>query len=1277
MSYRGLDRAGVFVLLALWAAVFPNLSLAQAPTPDEQAVQLLDAARRAYNDRNLPFAADKFRQFLQQFANHKDAHHARLGLGLAILESPQPQPQFAIDQLRPAADAAEFAERGLASFYLGTAYRALGHAALLLAAQQPAQAPTHMNTANQQFDLALKAFEIAASSFAARLKPPYPAEEPLPADYEWATRARLDQIEMLLRLAKTKDAMTAVDKLLVDAALKRSKYLKLTQYYQGYGQYASGEWLTAAKTLSQLAPFDDPAYGTHARYMLGRSHHLLGDAVAAGQHYEEILAAYDKELAQAKLVAGNAELLKNEPAERARMLLIAQSPPPEYVARSWFYSGVMAYEQEKFADALERFTKFAEQFKLSPLINEAVLRKGMAQVRLKQHQEAVGTLTPIQDDAALTDQARWWIGRAYVGLANANPPEAAPGHLNNATAQLRAASDRAQQKAAQDPAAKLRRQDILLELGDAYQQNKQFPEAVATFQLVLNEQPEVERAELGLQRLATALHLAAKYPESDQACDQFIKTYPNSTLLSAVLFRRAENSLALAEVAFNTPNLPNRDAALKQAYTEVAVRASKLIEAYPEATEINFALHALGLAQYRQGDIEAAAKTLSQIPAPDQSGELASVSYLLGDCLLRLAPETAEDALAAGQLLGQVGEAAKLLESYVAANPMSPSLPDALVKLGDAQLRMALVIDVEQERNQALQLARQSYDKVIGQFAQHPAAAIAVYERARCMVAQKDPGGAMNEYRRFLADPLKNSPVAPMAVLRVATMLRIDKKPQDAVEPLNQTRQQHEAALMADPARAAWAPLLQYHHALCLKEANKLPEAQALFENLSQRFPKSPEALDAAWRVQQCRREILLAKLEPARVTLARIDAPPPEVQAAKAIVQESITQLGQIAALLEQQAAALDKTDKGSESHLSSLHEAAWCHRLLAQHEIDVAREKLRADDLAARQAELDKSAPAGRPPAKAAMPDVPLTAIPLQPSEKKARELYTAMIDKGADARLAPVAKLQLAEVHAYREEFDKASELLQDALGGEVPEDLADRLHIRLAACLVALGDGDSAYGEVEPISKNDKHPLWAEAKFLTGEALIAQKKYEPAVEQLKMFRDHGPLQNVSGVSDRAMMRLAYAYEQINQFEPARQAYEQHWNRFAQSPWRVEARYGMAWCWQKQSQWDAAVNTYTEVTKLTTAEVAARAQYNIGICRFAQQRWQEAADAYQLCAYTYDYPELASQGLVEAAAALESLKKVPEAAQLLTQVGKDYPKSKAAVVAAERLQKLPVSQ
>ncbi len=1265
-----------YLLLVLAFLAGVRVAPAQQLPAEEQATQLLDAARRAYNERNFPFAADRFKQFLQQYGNHAEAHSARLGWGVALLESPQPQYRAAIDPLRPAAESAEFSERGLANFYLGTAYRALGHAALLQASLKPNEAPQHINTANGEFEQALKAFEIAATAFKTRVMLPLAAEEDLPADYEWSTRSQLDAVEMQLRLGKTKEATASLEKLLAEKELVRSKYRQLAQYYRGYEQYSSGDSLAAAKTLSQLAPFENPTYGPHARYMLGRAHHQLGDTAEAGLHYEAILTAYDEELKQAKLVAGNGELFKNEPQERARLLLVAQSPPPDYVARSWFFAGVLLYEQEKFADALERFTQFADRYKLSPLLKEAVLRKGMAQVRLRMNTEALATLAPLQDDPLLSDQARWWLGRANVGLALENPA-AAQNRLNNAVSHFKTGADRANQRAPQDPAAKLRRQDMLLEAGDAHQRNKQFNEAVGMFQQVLNEQPEAERGETALQRLATALNLAGKYAESDTACEKFAAAYPKSPLLPAVLFRHEENALAVAETAFKNPQLANREAALKTAYGEVAKRAEKLIAAYPEAAEIPYAYHALGLAQYRTGDFERAAATLQQVPAPDRSDDLATVSYLLADCLLRLAPETADDALAAGELLEQAGEVVKLLDGFIATvappntPPTHPSLPDALVKLGDAHLRMALVIEDEQERNQTLQLARQSYEKVMQQFGQHPAAAIATYERARCMLAQNDRGGAMNEYRRFLGDPLRNSPVAPMAILRMATLLRMEKRPQDAVDPLNQTRQRHEAALLADPARAAWAPLLQYHQALCLKEANKLPEAQALFENLVQRFPKSLEGSDAAWRVQQCRREQLLARLEPARITLARPDAPAAEIATASAIVSAAMTEMAQIVGLLEKHAATLEA---GSEPQLATLHEAAWGYRLLAQHEIALAREKLREAGRKERQNALNKSTPAGKTPLQAAAPAVPVADVPLQEAEVKARALYNAIIEQGGESRLVPIAKLQLAEVLVLREEFEPASSLLQDALGGEIADDLVAQLKVRLAACLLAQEDGDGAFDEVEELAKDEKNPVYAEARFLAGEALLVQEKFAEAVEQLKLFRDHGPLQNIAGVSDRALMRLGAAYERLEQFDPARSAYETLWGRFPQSPFRLEARYAQGVCLQRMNQHDAAVNTYNEVVRHTTGETAARAQYNIGATRAAQQRWAEAAAAYQLCAFTYDSPELCSQALVEAAAALEQLKQIPDAANLLAMVGKDYPNSKAAPLAAERLLKLP---
>src|SRR5207253_2336211 len=71
-------------------------------------------------------------------------------------------------------------------------------------------------------------------------------------------------------------------------------------------------------------------------------------------------------------------------------------------------------------------------------------------------------------------------------------------------------------------------------------------------------------------------------------------------------------------------------------------------------------------------------------------------------------------------------------------------------------------------------------------------------------------------------------PVAPLALLELATLLRGQNKAAEAADILNQCRQQHEANLQKDPARSAWVALLQYHQGVALREAGKRPEARAV-----------------------------------------------------------------------------------------------------------------------------------------------------------------------------------------------------------------------------------------------------------------------------------------------------------------------------------------------------------------------------------------------------------------------------------------------------------------
>ena len=115
------------------------------------------------------------------------------------------------------------------------------------------------------------------------------------------------------------------------------------------------------------------------------------------------------------------------------------------------------------------------------------------------------------------------------------------------------------------------------------------------------------------------------------------------------------------------------------------------------------------------------------------------------------------------------------------------------------------------------------------------------------------------------------------------------------------------------------------------------------------------------------------------------------------------------------------------------------------------------------------------------------------------------------------------------------------------------------------------------------------------------------------------------------------------------------------------------------QNMKRFDEAVNQYGEVTKRTAAEVAARAQFQIGLCRVEQKRPADATKALLAVAYTYDYPEWTAPAWYEAGRALAEEKKQEEAAKLWRRVVQEFPASKWAPLAQQRLAELsqaPVS-
>ncbi len=959
---RDPARLAVAVVL-LWASVLP----AQQVSPDQAADMLLTSAKTAYNAKDFPFAAGRFREFLAKFANHKDAVSARYGLALAILDGPDKDYNAAVAELQPLAGAKDAPDYPFYLYYLGLAERGQGVKFLAQAAAMPQQAQQLKDQARGRFDDAAKQFAAALAAFSARVKPPAPDAKDLPIDLEWAARARCDLAEMRLRLLDPKGAREAVEVFTSDSLLAKSRYHGLGLYYHGFACFQLKDELAAGRSLTDLAPFTDPVYGGHARYLLARIYHndpTNNQRAEAMEQYQGVIDDYAKQKAEAVETLKQPDRFKNDPDEKARLEALVRDPPPDYVARSTFFLGVMQYEDGKFAEALTRLAAFAQQHPTSPLVAEAQLRQGFCQVQLKQFGDALKALQPLADkEPRLADQALMWIGKAQVGAADPGNPAAYDQAVKTAQNTFRTASDRANQLAANDPDAKTRRGEILLELADAQQLVKQFADAANTYNQILNEKLLPPREEEVVQDLAAAFHQAGNYAESDKVCERFRTSYPASPLLPAVLFRYAENAYFSALAADKLPNAADRQRETAKWLDETIKRYQAVVDKYPESPHVNLARYGLGVAYYQKGDLAKARELLEAIAPADRNGDLAVVSYQLADIMIRSAPAKADDAVAAGKLEESMQTAAGLLDAFAAGQPNSPQAPDALLKLGYCRQRLAALLVQPPDQAKALGDARAAYEQLLQKYAKSDLVPQATFERAKCLAQQKDVNGAVNELRRFTnQDPLKNSITAPMAVLELATLLRGQNQAQQAADVLAQARQQWEAKLQADPAHAAWVTLLQYHHGVALREAGKRAEARAIFDQVVKAAPDRPEAADAALRFGQCLRDDGQQKIADASKKLATPGLKPEEIAAAQKRMDDGAKDLREAVQYLNAQAEQVKQKQPDSPARARMYYEAAWACRALADLEVKAARDKMRQDLWQKRKDEIAKATPPGQ---------------------------------------------------------------------------------------------------------------------------------------------------------------------------------------------------------------------------------------------------------------------------------------------------------------------------
>jgi TolA-binding protein len=1262
-------RVGLLVFALLLGRSGPLWGQAAAT---QAADMLLAAAQKSYTDKNYPQAIAQFRDFLTKYATHKNILAARYGLALALLDNSPKDYAAAAEQLRVVTAKEDFPDRAFAVYYLARTERGLGIKELELA--KPADLAQRQAAADKRFAEAAKLFGTAGKAFTAKEKAPDLTAKELPTPWEWSARARCDEAEMLLRRKEAKDACKVAAPFLKDKVLVKSRYRGLGLYYHGFACFLLKDYNEAGRSLNMLTPFTDSVYATHARYLLARTHHLLDELAEAGEHYEGVVSDYAKFKQAATVSLQQPAKFANDPGEKARLEALVRDPPPDHVARAVFYSGVLQYAGGNFSEALTRFASIPQQYPKSTLLTAAQLRQGFCQVQLRQYAEALNTLKPlVTKEPRLADRPLLWIGRAQVGAADPNNATNYAQALKSAMESFKDAVDKAGQQSKSDPDVRQRRGECLLELADTQQLAKQFKDAAAGYAKLLEEKLLPEREQELLQRQITAHHLAGEYGTSDELCSEFRKKFPKSPLLASVLFRHAENAYFLALAAEKKADDPDRARTAAKWTEEAAKRYEFVIEKFPEFTYVNQARYTRGLLYYRKGEFEKAQKTLEVIPQPDRNGDLALASYILADCILRQAPVKADDALAAGKLQEQLQAAIELLDGFTGANATAPQTPDALLKLGLCHMRLAALLAKPEEKTKALTAARTTYENLINKFPKDPLQPQAVFERAKCLSLSGDKNGATNEFRRFTNDPLKTAAIAPLGQLQLAILLREQNKAAEAAKVLDDCRKEYEKTLKSDKQRSGWVVLLQFQQGVALKEAGQFAAARDVFDEVIKQYPDQPEAAEATLRRGQSLKEEALAQVEAARKKLAVPNVKPEEADAAREKLATGLKTIGKAADYLVAQADQLKEKEAAAEVRARMFYEAAWGYRTVGDSEIADARARLQ-------ERLLKKAQPRGKkqPAAVPAAPEVALADIKVQPSEAKARAQYQALIEAFPDLPLATDARLELAELFAGRDDHDAAIKLLEEAIDKEPPAELLEKIRLVLGTCYAAKKDYKGALAQFDAVAQNAKSPHLAQAHYRAGEALLGMKDYAKAAARLAVFRDQQPFQNVAGLTDRALLRLGHAYAGLNQWDQSRQAHEQVVARFGNSPWVHEARYGIGFALQskKPPDYDNAVNSFTQVTGATATETAARAQFQIGQCRLEQKRYDEAAAAFLVVPFTYDYPEWSAAALCEAGRCYGEAKKIAQAEKWLRRVIKEYPKSKWAERAQKQLDALSKS-
>ncbi len=289
----------------------------------------------------------------------------------------------------------------------------------------------------------------------------------------------------------------------------------------------------------------------------------------------------------------------------------------------------------------------------------------------------------------------------------------------------------------------------------------------------------------------------------------------------------------------------------------------------------------------------------------------------------------------------------------------------------------------------------------------------------------------------------------------------------------------------------------------------------------------------------------------------------------------------------------------------------------------------------------------------------------------QAEATHLYKLLLKNHPESSLAPKVQSELAELNVDSGAQDQIIADLTATLEKVTKEPLREELRYQLASAHFKKADHATAAGQfTELLADYPESKFLASMHFQAGESQLQLK--EVAKAQTHFAAAAGIEGSPQALVESITMRLAETQSLTGEHSEAAASYLAFLEKFPESRWTRNARFGFAFATENAGDPTAALAEYTTILDEPKTDLwTVRSRFQTGSCQAKLKKLDQAVVEFVKVEISYpQYPQWQAQAVLEIGRVLLAQKKPDQARERFQEVITRFEKEDAATAARELL-------